>query len=341
MEHVGANHPWPFQAELTNPTPPGNIRTQGTFGPWDSAHPEATPLAAEYTFRDADLGVFEGIQGRLDSSGRFHGILQRIEVDGQVKVPAFALAEVGQAVPLEARFHSVVDGTSGDTHLQPVDAHLASPNIVAAGAIVERNGGEGRTVELDIQMTDARVEDMLRLAIAGDRPGMTGRLRVAARFVLPPGPRDVIEKMRLSGTFEVERARFTTRTVQAKVEAFSTKARGVRDDTPPPVVSNFRGRFTMAEGVIRFSDVAFSIPGARVNVAGHYTMRTEALDFRGTVRLDAKLSAMTTGFKSLLVRLIDGLFRDEDITVIPITVGGTSREPKVKLDVGRVFRRGG
>jgi hypothetical protein len=339
MEDVGANHPWPFRAELTNPTPPGEIKTEGTFGPWDTAHPQATPLSASYDFQNADLGVFDGIQGALGSTGKFSGVLERIEVTGEARVPAFALSDVGNIVPLQTTFHSIVDGTSGDTLLQPVDALLLTSHILAAGGVVEREGEEGRTVTLDVRMDDARVEDVLRLAVKGSRPGMTGQLKVATKFVLPPGKRDVIEKLRLEGTFAVEEARFTTQTVQSKVDEFSTKARGVPDDSPPPVVSNFKGRFAMRDGVIRFSDVAFSMPGARVNVAGAYVMATEALDFRGTVRLDARLSSFTTGFKKVLVRLIDGLFRHEDITVIPIIIGGTAEQPKVRLDFGRVLRR--
>jgi hypothetical protein len=339
MQDVGADHPWPFRAELTNPTPPGDIHTAGTFGPWNAHRPEATPLSAEYRFEQADLSVFEGIQGRLDSTGRFGGVLERIDVHGQVRVPDFALSDVGQPVPLTATFHSIVDGTSGDTLLEPVDARLVDSPILASGGVVERDGEDGRTVDLDITMAGARVEDVLRLSVKGTRPGMTGRLTVRTRLVLPPGKTDVIRRMRLDGTFAVEEARFTAQTVQAKVDEFSTKARGVRDDTPPPVVSNFRGRFAMRSGVLTFSDVAFSMPGARVNVAGQYAMPTEALDFRGTVRLDARLSALTTGFKSLLVRLIDGLFRHEDMTVVPITISGTADAPKVKLDLKRVFSR--
>lgn len=339
MQDVGANHPWPFRTSLTNPTPPGQIQTEGTFGPWNASQPSQTPLAAEYRFENADLSVFKGIQGILVSTGRFGGILERIEVDGQATIPAFALATVGTPVHLETRFHSIVDGTSGDTRLQPVEARLIQSPLAASGDVVERDGQDGRTVSLSVMMTAARVEDILRLAVKGD-PGMTGGLTVSTSFVLPPGDRDVIEKLQLEGSFAVATARFTTAAIQAKVDAFSTKARGVRDETPDPVVSNFRGRFAMKNGVIRFSSVAFSMPGTRVTLAGQYVMASEALDFRGTVHLDAKLSAMTTGMKSLLVRLVDGLFRHNDITVIPITVGGTASAPKVKLDIGRVFKRG-
>ena len=135
-------------------------------------------------------------------------------------------------------------------------------------------------------------------------------------------------------------ARFTKLQLQAKVNEFSSKARGKPDDTPDPVVSNFKGRFRMRDGAIHFPSVTFSMPGAVVEVAGTYAMHSEALDFRGTVRLDARLSTLTTGVKAFLVRLIDGLLRHDHITNIPISIGGTAREPKVKLDVGRLFKNG-
>ena len=70
----------------------------------------------------------------------------------------------------------------------------------------------------------------------------------------------------------MERAEFTKVQVQDKLEAFSTTARGVKDDTPDPVVSNFRGTFKMREGTIHFSNVTFDMPGARVNVSGRFVM---------------------------------------------------------------------
>ena len=63
MKNVGADDPWPFRASLTNPTPPGDIETDGTFGPWNTETPSQTPLAANYKFANADLGVFDGIRG--------------------------------------------------------------------------------------------------------------------------------------------------------------------------------------------------------------------------------------------------------------------------------------
>ena len=339
MQEVGADTPWPFRAELTNPTPPGTIHTQGTFGPWNADDPSQTPLGADYRFSDADLGVFDGIQGILNSTGAFKGVLERIDVNGRASVPQFALSDVKQPVPLETVFHSIVDGTSGDTLLQPVDATFLNTKIHATGGVVEREGEKGRTVKLDVVMNEARLEDVLRLAVKSREPPMNGALKVTATLVIPPGHRDVIDKLRLDGRFDVATATFTKEQIQAKVEEFSTKARGVRDDTPDPVVSNFQGRFAMRDGVIHFSSVSFAMPGARVDVAGSYGMASEALDFRGTVKLDAKLSKLTTGVKSFFLKMVDGLVRHDDITIIPITIGGTAGQPKIKLDVGKVFKR--
>ena len=157
---------------------------------------------------------------------------------------------------------------------------------------------------------------------------------------MTPGKRDAIQKLRLDGNFSVDRAEFTKAKVQDKVDAFSTKARGVNDDTPDPVVSNFRGTFRMRDGAIHFSNVTFAMPGARVSVSGRFLMESEALDFRGTVRLDAKLSQLTTGVKSFFLRVVDGLFRHDDITVVPITIGGTADKPKVGLDFRKAIKGG-
>ena len=340
MTDIGADHPWPFRANLTNPTPPGRIQTEGTFGPWQAEEPTQTPLAASYRFENADLGVFDGIAGILNSSGAFKGVLERIEVDGTTRMPAFALADVGNGMPLETRFHSIVDGTNGNTLLQPVEATLGATKIHATGGVVERAGEDGRTVELDVVIDAGRLEDILRLAVKGPQPPMTGVMKLRTKFLLPPGDRDAIRKLRLDGNFSVDRAEFTKAQVQDKVDAFSTKARGVKDDTPDPVVSNFRGTFKMRDGAIHFSNVTFAMPGARVSVSGRFLMESEALDFRGIVRLDAKLSQLTTGVKSFFLRIVDGLLRHDDITVMPITIRGIADQPKVGLDFGKAIKGG-
>jgi hypothetical protein len=342
MEDTGSNAPWPFVASLTNPTPPGEITTQGTFGPWNTPQPSQTPLDAEYEFRNADLGAFDGIRGILHSTGEFSGVLERIEVNGSAGVPDFALDKVGNPVPLSTRFHAVVDGTNGNTWLQPVDGQLGRSSIRAEGEIVEDEGEDGRTIELDVVMNDARIEDVLRLAMKSAMPFMTGALKLKTKLVLPPGDRAAIEKLRLNGAFQLASARFTKGNVQEKMNELSQKARGEGDSDEPPdrVVSDFTGEFVMRNGVIQFSDLTFAVPGAKVDLAGNYTVRSEELDFKGTVRLEAKLSELTTGVKSFLLKLVDPLMRRKDVTVIPVTVKGTAEKPDFGLDIKRAFTPG-
>jgi hypothetical protein len=338
MQDTGANTPWPFKASLTNPTPPGQIEAEGTFGPWNAGTPSQTPLDARYRFQDADLGDFDGIRGILQSEGAFAGVLERIEVEGRTDVPDFAISDVGHAVRLQTRFHSIVDGTNGNTWLKPVDGRFRRTVVHASGGVVEKEGQDGRTVSLDIVMDEARIEDVLYLAVKGKETPMSGALKLRAKFELPPGKTKPIQKMRLDGTFEIARARFGAGGVQTKVNELSQKAQGEEDGTPADeVVSDFSGAFVMRDGTIRFSRVSFAMPGARVDLQGAYAVASETLDFRGTVRLDAKLSQLTSGGKAVLLKLIDPLFRRKNVTVVPITIGGTVDQPKIGLDVGRAF----
>ena len=341
MQRAGANEPWPFHAQLTNPVPPGRLDVRGTFGPWSAGEPSETPLGAAYEFRDADLGVFKGIRGALQSNGQFKGVLKQIEVTGTTDVPQFALDDVGHPVPLKTQFTAMVDGTNGNTWLKPVNAQLGQSSVVAQGSIVEREEQDGRTIELDIDMADARIEDILRLAVKSSQPALVGGLKLKTRFLLPPGKVDVIEKLQLDGSFHIASAQFSEGGLQAKMNALSQKAKGDAGSGKPAerVASDFAGRYVMKGGVIRFASLTFTVPGARLNLAGTYAIRSEALDFHGTVRMDAKLSELTTGYKSVLLKAIDPLVQRKDVTVIPITVSGTADQPKFGLDVKRALTR--
>jgi hypothetical protein len=56
-----------FNVRLTNPEPPGEISASGEFGRWNARDFGKTPLAGEYLFQRADLGVFKGIRGELSN----------------------------------------------------------------------------------------------------------------------------------------------------------------------------------------------------------------------------------------------------------------------------------
>ena len=53
--------------------------------------------------------------------------------------------------------------------------------------------------------------------------------------------------------------------------------------------------------------------------------------------MDAKVSETVSGWKSLLLKMVDPLFRKDGRTVIPIKIEGTRNKPQFGLDAKRVF----
>jgi hypothetical protein len=210
---------------------------------------------------------------------------------------------------------------------------------VVDGGVIEREGEHGRTIQLDVTIDDARIEDVLYLASKATEAPIRAALKLRARFTLPPGKADELVRVNLDGSFELVQAHFTKASLQAKVNELSKKAQtGPSDGRANEVASDFKGRFVMKGGVIHFTSVSFTVPGARVEVSGRYGVKSETLDFQGVVRLDAKPSSMTSGITSFFVRLIEPLLRHDHVTVIPIKVSGTVDDPKVGLDMGRMVR---
>jgi hypothetical protein len=82
------------------------------------------------------------------------------------------------------------------------------------------------------------------------------------------------------------------------------------------------------------------VPGSAIRLKGTYGLVSEQINFSGTVYTDAKLSEMTTGWQSLLLKPIDLLFtRDAGGSAIPIIITGARNQPAFGLDKGRVFKQ--
>ena len=331
-----------FDAALTNPTPRGEIVTQGTFGPWQPDDPSQTPVRGEYTFKSANLDTIKGIGGTLSSVGTYSGVLERIDVKGETDTPDFSIDIAAQPVPLTTRFHATVDGTNGDTALQRVEARVIETLIVARGAVVRTEDVKGRRISLDVAIDDGRIEDVLKLAVKATKPVMTGRMQLKAKLLLPAGDRDVIDKLDLSGTFRLNEARFSNVNVQEKINALSQRGKGNETGgNGPSVVSRLAGTFTLRGGTLTFSNLSFGVPGAIVQIAGTYDVKQETLDFRGNLLLDATLAETTSGWKAVLGRIAQPLFRRQGGgSKLPIRISGPREQPEFGLDVGRAVGPG-
>ena len=342
MVDLGSMNPWPFKARLTNGVPPGEIDVNGTFGPWRRDEPGDTPLEGAFNFARADLSVFKGIAGTLASYGYFGGTLDQLEANGTTDTPDFTIAVGGHPFPLHVKYEALIDGTNGDTRLNNIDAWFLNSYLHATGAVLDAPKGQsGRSVSLDVVMDKARIEDVMRMVVKSAAP-MVGALKLDTKFLLPPGENDVVDRLRLDGRFAILKARFTNYDVQGKIEELSKRGRGkTAEPAKERVASDFQGRFKLADGRLALPNLSFDVPGARVELAGTYALKPETLDFKGQLLLDAKISQTMTGWKSLLLKVVDPLFKQKDGSgsAIPIKISGSRNAPDFGLDVRRVFRR--
>ena len=336
MRDVTTDRSASFTAKLSNPKPEGFIDVTGKFGPWDTGDPSLTPVSGKYTFAHADLGTLKGIGGILESNGQFTGVLDHLDVSGETTTPNFKVDIAGHAVPLNTQYTAVVNGTDGNTYLQPVLASFLRSSLTANGEVVGTPGIKGKHIILDVVMTKGRIEDLLQLAVRANKPMMTGAVELRTKFDLPPGEEDVMDKLKLDGEFGVQAAKFSSSTVQEKVNKLSKRAQGEpKAEDDETAVSNLRGRFKLANAVITFSTLTFNVTGASITLDGTYNLKSEALDFHGTARLEAPVSKLVTGVKSFFLKPFDPLFRRKGAgTVLPIKITGTREKPSFGLSIG-------
>jgi hypothetical protein len=339
MHPVGPKQAMSFRAVLINAEPPGLIESNGSFGPWQKDDPRSTAVSGGYLFQHADLGVFKGIAGTLASTGTYGGVLQHIEVNGTTDVPNFALKGGRDTVHLKTKFHSIVNGTDGDTLLDPVDARFLQSEFICRGGVVHMPGEPGKTVSLDATAPHARMEDILKLVMGGT-PVVSGNVDFASRIVIPPGAGTVLDRLRLDGRFALLSANFTSRRVAQRLLILSNRARGIskseaeQGQGPDMVASNLRGRFSLGGSTARFSELSFQVPGALIRLKGSYGVQSEKIDMSGTFRMQATLSQTQSGVKQLLLMPFNKLFEKGGAGFeAPITITGTRDHPEIGISV--------
>jgi hypothetical protein len=335
LTEVGGELPFHFRGTLTNAKPKGEIATEGEFGPWDADDPAATPVTGSYGFDNADLGPFAGIAGILSSTGSYQGQLRQLEVTGHTDTPDFSLDSVGKKVPLHTDFSATVDGTNGDTVLHPVRAILGQSEIVASGSVEQVPAAKAHRITLNVTTPRARIEDILKLAMSADKPFLRGPVDINTKLVLPPGPEKVVDKMQLTGNFAITSGRWSSPEMREKLESFSRHAEGQPDDQDAgSAVTDLRGSMAMKNGAIRFSKLTFSVPGANIDLAGTYEVRSAKIDLEGHLKMQAKLSQTVTGVKSFFLKAVDPFYsKDGTGTVLPLSITGTQENPVIGVSV--------
>lgn len=366
---VGRGTPMPFEANLINAVPVGEIATTGHFGPWVPEDPRQSHVDGVYSFTNANLDPIKGIGGLLSSTGNYSGMLGRIQVTGTTDTPDFSLDSAQHKMPLHTDFNATVDGTTGDTILNSVHATLAHTMLDVQGSVVRagvptdlkrakpfaghpenesldevmrEEAAQGHIITMSVQSSHARIEDLLTLGVRTTPALMSGAMTLRAHLTIPPGTGSVVQKIRIQGNFTIRDATFSNPQWQETVDKLSARASGdaekARRGDVQRVSTEMGGDFALASAVLNVPKLHFQMPGAAVDVAGKYSLDGDTFDFAGTARTDATASQMLTGWKSLLAKPFDKLLEKNGAGVqVPVTISGTRSAPKFGVDAGKLL----
>jgi hypothetical protein len=301
LDHVGESDPVTFHARFSNTEPPGEVRSDGRFGPWNDDDPASTPLSGSYTYQHVKLGAFEGVAGTLSSQGKFGGTLGHIDAQGDVDVPDFKVSGSAHAVHLTSNFHAVIDGTNGDTYLTRVESHFGRTTLISQGGVKGHPGQHGKTVMLTLNVGQGRIDDLLRLFTGSKVQEPVNRL--------------------------AESVRGETKD-QEQVDAAT-------------VLSNLTGHVSANGGIATLSKISFTEPGTLAEIEGTYNLVDKNLNLRGVLTTDGKLADTTSGFKSVVLKALGPFITKKSVTVVPFAITGTSSKPSFALDLTAKRKRSG
>jgi hypothetical protein len=329
LKSISDSSPMSYDLAMRNAEPPGEIRSRGKLGPWDSQHLSDIPLSGTYTFDDVDLGVFKGIGGILAGKGDFNGVLGRIETQGTTDTPKFEVTRSHHPVALKAKFNATVDGMSGDTILHSVDGAFLKTPVHIEGSVAGKPGQPGKTTSLNLNVRSGRIDDVLWLFVKQSKAPMEGATNFHGHVVCPSGHQPFLKRVVFQADFEIEHAQWTKPERQMSVNMLSKKASGKKKDPETPnVTADLKGSVLLSNEISKFQDTSFKVPGAEAILHGTYNLEDTKIDFHGDLKTEASLSDDSSGVKAVLLKPLDPLFKKKHAGAeVPVEMTGTYHEP--------------
>ena len=338
IRDVGAGKPMTYRANLTNTEPPGVIRAEGKFGPWNPKDPGVTPVAGSFLYNDVNLGKFEGISGTLQAKGTFNGPLAHIQAEGTTETPDFHVSGSGTAVRMTVGFHAIVNGTNGDTSIEPADAHFLRTEAVVRGAVEGHSGEKGKTATLAIAIANGRIEDVLRLFVHDKDRADERRVERQREGRLASRTAEV--SARKSGWTSISGS--TTASSRAGARKRPSTSSGRADWANPRRRSRrIRGPCSpTSAGILRFATESGHSVMSRLRCRALRRSSTALTDSSiaawictASSNTEGRLSDTTSGFKAVVVKLITPFFKKKhDVKIVPFKITGTFDNASVSLD---------
>ena len=107
---------------------------------------------------------------------------------------------------------------------------------------------------------------------------------------------------------------------QAGVNSLSKGAQGIDDHRKSDkdeadaetVLSDLKGRAVVKDGIAKtLQPSRLEFRGRWPEMQGTYSLITEKIDLRGTLKTDAEVSKTTHGIKSLMLKMLDPFFKNK------------------------------
>lgn len=339
LEHVSDKDQFLFRTVLSISKPPGEIRAQGTFGPWDRQSAGLAPVNGSYAYTGADLGAYAGLAGTLWSKGKFAGTLARLQIDGEAGVPDLRIEDSSHTVPLAVQYRAIVNATNGDTYLQSVQARAWKTDATFIGTVTGTPGERGKTAMLDFATDQGRIEDLFRMFVRAPTPPMSGVIKLRASARVPPGPQPFLMKLKMHGDFGIGKGEFQKPQTQAGINRLSESATresgNRRNSESETVFSDLSGHFALQDGVATFTDFSFSAPGVSARLHGTFGLISKKVDLHGVLETTGSIAGAASGLKSFLLKLITPFLKKQrSAKLLPFKITGMYGRVSVGLDLG-------
>ena len=332
----------PFTATLTNPLPKGQIETTGTFGPWQKGDPGDDAARRDVQLSERGPRHHQGHRRHPRLDRRRSAASSSASRSRARRTPGFPLDDQR---PAGGARHELRGGRRrhGRRHVsergqRQVPARRRSPRRARSPA------QRGSRAEHQAERPDPGGPDRGPAPARGQgrQAAAGGRGRPAHRFHLPPGERDVIEKLQLAGKFDVGAAKFTDDGVQQKLSGMSHRARGRDPDVKAEnVVSDLGGSSRLKDWLLSFSDLAFAMPGALVRFRRVRPAQRSDCVRRHAAHGGDDLGGGRRRHQGVLPegRSIRSSARRTPARWCRSRVGGTQGQAEFGLDVGKVFKK--
>jgi hypothetical protein len=222
-------------------------------------------------------------------------------------------------------------------------------NVLARGGVQGTPRLPGKTTSVDLNTSDGRIQDLLRLFIKEPRSPIVGKISFRAHATVPPERRPFEQEVVLVGDFGIDDGRFTKPKTQEEIDNLSERARGKKvddkdkdkkqgdddEDDASRAIADLRGHVELRNGVATFTNISFTVPGAIAYMHGTFSLLNEKIDFHGVLKTDAEFSEVGGGgIKSIFLKPFDAVFKKKSAGAeIPVKLTGTYSHPEPGLEI--------